>query len=117
MKQKIYHIQKSKNSELLSKPTHKKVEETLEHQDTQPRETFSYKRSISIEGSWMIGLASLEVCNNIFNITDDKNQFQLFTDNFREFSFAELTDELEEILGFKNVTPKPLQHHIKTRYF
>ena len=39
------------NCETLIKQTHRKAQEILENETTKPRETFSFKPSISIEGS------------------------------------------------------------------
>ena len=58
----------------------------------------------------MLGLASLEVYNSFFNITEENNKFELHTDTFVEFSFEELKDELQEILKISDITPYPLQH-------
>ena len=60
----------------------------------------------------MIGLTSLEVYNSIFNLTEEKNKFELHTDNFDEFSFTEFKDELEEILDVSNITPEHLHDKI-----
>ena len=38
----------------------------------QSKQTFHFKPSIPIEGSWMVGLTDLEVYNSIFNITEEK---------------------------------------------
>ena len=38
---------------------------------------------------------------------------ELYTDNFHEFSFEELKDELEEILSISDNTPSHLQHEKK----
>ena len=58
----------TKNCETLIYQTHRKPEETLEFKISKPRETFHFKPPTSIEGSWMIGLTSLEVYNSIFNL-------------------------------------------------
>ena len=54
----------TRNCQKLFKQTHRKPEGTLEFKVTQPRESFSFKLPIQIEGSWMIGLRSLEVYNS-----------------------------------------------------
>ena len=54
----------TKNCEALIEQTHRKAEETLEFKMIKPRETFRFNPPISIEGSWMIGLTDLEVCNS-----------------------------------------------------
>ena len=56
----------TKNYEMLIKETHRKTEETLEFTITKPGETFQFDPPISIDGSWMIGLTSLESSNSFF---------------------------------------------------
>ena len=51
----------TKNSETLIKQTDRKAQKTLEFKITKPRKTFSFNPPISIEGSWMIRLTSVEV--------------------------------------------------------
>ena len=60
----------------------------------------------------MIGLTSLEVYKSVFNITEQNNKVKLYLDSFDEFSFAELKDELEEMLDISNITPEHLQDKI-----
>ena len=103
----------TKNCETLIKQTHTRPEETLEFKLNKSRETIQFNLPISIEGSWMIGLISLEVYNSIFNITDENNNFELYTDNVDEFSFTELKDELEEIPNISDITPYHLQQEKK----
>ena len=57
----------------------------------------------------MIGLASLEVYNSIININPTNNKIEVYSDTFDEFSFEELKDELEEILGTRNITDDNLK--------
>ena len=47
-----------------------------------------------------------------FNLPPSHNRFELYTDTFDEFSFTELKDELEEILGISNISPEQLQDKI-----
>ena len=56
----------TKNCETLIKQTHRKPEEALEFKLTKPRETFQFIPPISIKGTWMLGLTSLEVYKSIF---------------------------------------------------
>ena len=70
----------TKNCKTLNIQTHAKARESLEIKITKPRETFSFKPSISIEGSLMIELRSLEVDNSIFNKTEENNKFELYKD-------------------------------------
>ena len=108
----------TKICETLIEQIHRKAEETLEVKLTKPRERFHFNPLIQIKGDWMIGLTSLEVYNFIFNINQENNKYQLFTDTFDEFSFEELKDELEEILDISNVTDDHLEDEtIRPRIF
>ena len=59
------------------KQTHTKPQETLEFKIIKPRETFSFKPPISIEGCWMIGITSLELYNSTFHSTKERNKFKM----------------------------------------
>ena len=100
----------SKNCGTRIKQTHRKAEETVEFSISKSRETLYFDPPISVEGSWLIGLPSLEAYNSIFNISEENIKFELYTDNFDEFSFSELKDELEEILSVSHSTQYHLQH-------
>ena len=100
----------TKNRKTFIKQTHTKPQETLEFKTTTPRERFSFKPPIHIEGSWMIGLTTLEVYNSIFNVTEEINIYELHTDTFDEFSFAHLKDGLEQIFSISDITTKHLRH-------
>ena len=56
----------------------------------------------------MLGLKSIEVYNSIFNITEENNKFELYTDTFDKFLFEELENDLEELLNASDIT---LLHH------
>ena len=99
----------TKNCEKLADQTHRKPEETLEFKMLKPRETFHFNPPIHTKGDWMLGLIDLQVYNSIFNITKEKNKFELYTDTFDDFSFEELNDELEEILNIPNITDSHLE--------
>ena len=100
----------TKNCETLVEQTHRKAKETLEFKLIKPKETFHFNPPIQIKADWMISLTTLEVYNSIFNINTKNNKFELYTDNFDEFSFTELKDEFEEILNISDITPYHLQH-------
>ena len=102
----------TKNCETLIEQTHRKAEETLEFKMNKSRETFHFKPPIQIKGDWMIGLIDLEVYNSTFNITNQNNKFELYTDTFDEFSFEELKDEIEEILNIPKITDDVLEDDI-----
>ena len=82
---------------------------------TEPMEKFSFKSSINLafDSKWMTVLTSLEVENSIFKISAENNQFEQNTENFDKFSFREIKDELAEILGLSDISPKLLQHEIR----
>ena len=67
----------NKNCETIIRQTHSKTQETLEFIPTKPREVFLFNTPISIQGSWMIGLISLEVYNSTFNIIKQNNKLEL----------------------------------------
>ena len=67
-----------KNCEKLIEQTHKKTEETLEIEMTNPRETFHFKPPVQIKGNWMIGLTTLEVYNSISYINTTNNKFEFY---------------------------------------
>ena len=102
----------TKNCETLVEQSHRKPEETLEFKMTKPRAIFHFKPPIHTKGDWMLGLIDLEVYNSIFNITEENNKFELYTDTFDEFSFAELKDEFEEILNISEITDDHLEDEI-----
>ena len=47
---------------------------------------------------------------SISNKTKQKNEFKIYTDNFDEFSFAEVKVEFEETFSISDITPKHLRH-------
>ena len=95
---------------MLIKHTHRKAEETLEINLSQPRQTFLFTPPPSFEGSWMIGLISVEVYKSIFNINYQNNKIEFYTDTFNEISFEELKGELEEIF---NISKIPHDEHLQ----
>ena len=99
----------TKNCERLVEQIHRKLEETLEFKMIKPRETFHFSPPIQTKREWMLGLIDLEVYNSLFNITKENNKFELFTDTFDEFSFAEIKDEVEENLNIPNITDAHLE--------
>ena len=99
----------TKNCETLIDQTHRKPEETLEFKMIKPRETFHFNPPIHFKGDWMMGITDLELYNSIFDITEENNKFELYTDTFDKFSFEELKDEVEEILNIPNITNNHLE--------
>ena len=84
----------------------------MEYKIIKSRNLFHFKLPSSIERSWVIGLTNLKVYNSFYEITEEINNFELYTDNFDDFSFTELKDELEEILDILNITHEHLQDKI-----
>ena len=68
----------TKNCEKFIEQTHRKPEETLEYKMTKPKETFHFNPPAEVKEDWLTGLISLEVYNSIFNITEEKNKFELY---------------------------------------
>ena len=96
----------TKICETLIERTHRKAEETLEFKMTKPRETFHFNPPIQHKGNWMVGLTDLEVYIFIFNITEENNKFQLYTDPLdSEFSFTGMKDKISELLDLSYSTP------------
>ena len=91
---------------------HTKQRKTLEFKLTQSKENFSFTTQTSIEECWMVGFKRLEVFNSFFSITEENSKLEFYTDLFDDFSFTEIKDELEEILGLSDASPKHLQHNI-----
>ena len=75
----------TENCETLIKQTHTKPQQTIEFEINRHRETFFFRPPSPIEGCWMIGLIISEENNSIFNITEEKNKFEHYTDKFDEF--------------------------------
>ena len=95
--------------------THRKADETLEFKMIKSRETFHFKPSFQIEGSWMIGLTNLEVYNSIFNITEENNKFELYKfldEKSGGVSYIEVGDELEKDLDIEDIIAIDLQDDI-----
>ena len=104
----------SENCELLIKQTNRKPQETLEFKLSKPRVTSSLKPSfiLGLDTKWTIGLSSLEVYFSLFNIKEETIKIELYSYSFDESSFTELKDEVAEIFGFSEVTPKLLQQDV-----
>ena len=108
-------LSKTKNCETLIEQTHRKAEETLEFKMIKSRETFHFRPSIQIQGSWMLRLVNLEVYNSIFNITEENNNF-----NFYKFpdekadgvTYEKVRDDIEKNLDISDITATDLQDDI-----
>ena len=80
------------NCETLIERTNRKAEETLEFKMIKPRETFHFNPPIQIKKEWVLGLLGSEVYNSIFDITEENNKFEHYTNTFNDFSFTELNN-------------------------
>ena len=105
----------TKNCETLIEQTHGRAEETLEFKVIKPRETFCFNPPILIEGSWMVGLLTLELYNSIFNITEENNKFKtykLHDSKSGAGSKEKVRDEIERDLEVSDITATDLQDEI-----
>ena len=78
-----------KNCEKLIHQTQAKPQEILEIKLDKSRKIFNFNPPIEVDGSWLVGLVSLEVKNSSFNITEENNKLELFTEMFDVFSFEQ----------------------------
>ena len=105
----------TKNCEMLIEQTHRKAEETLEFKMNKSRETFHFRPSIQIQGSWMLGLVDLEVYNSIFYITEENNKFELYKFSDEKaggVTYEKVRDEIEKDLDIEDITATDLQDDI-----
>ena len=100
----------TKKCEPIIHQTHKKAKETLEFEMTKPKAKYHFKPPIPVQGSWMIGIISLEVYNAFFNITEENNKFEIYTGYLEEeFSQTQLKEKVAEVLGLPNITSEELE--------
>ena len=98
----------------LCEQTHTKPEEILEFKLNKSRETYHFNPLIEFKEDWMIGLTNLEVCNSIFNITEE-NEFELYKfpdENAGGVSYEKARDEIGKDLDFSDNTASALQDDI-----
>ena len=108
----------TKKCETLMTQTHRKAQETLEFKPTTSGKTFSFKLPFSIEGSWMIGLTSLDILISIRFMNKDYNKFEHYTPKSDEFSLGKSKNELEDILKVSDISLKnPRDDRIAARIF
>ena len=101
----------TKNCETFIEQTHRRAEETLEFKLTRPKKTFLFNLPTSIEGSWMIGLTSLEEYNSTFNITEENNKIELYNipgQKIGDVSYTKVRDEIERGLDVSDSTATDL---------
>ena len=70
---------------------------------------------ISVEGSWMIGLTTVEVYNSIFNITEEINNFKLYkfpVSNSGGILYEKVREEMEKDLESSDFTATDLQNEL-----
>ena len=105
----------TKNCEMLIDQTHRKAEETLEFKMNKSRETFHFRPSIQIQGSWMLGLVDLKVYNSIFNIAEENNKFKIYKfpdEKTGGVTYEKVRDEIEKDLDISDITASDLQDDI-----
>ena len=57
-----------------------------------------------------VRINEFRVYNSHFNIAEENNKLELYTDTSDELSLEKLKDEVEEILNISDITPYHLQH-------
>ena len=100
-----------KHTDVLIRETKTKPQETLEFKMNMQMQTFSFNPPINLveEGTWLIGVTSLECTNSVFNITNENNSFSIIIPGHYGTESAEETiDELNKILELKS-----LEVHVK----
>ena len=60
----------------------------------------------------MIGLTILEFYISIFIVTEEKNDFEFYTDSSDEISFFKLKHKVAEALGLSEISPEGLEYEI-----
>ena len=105
----------TKNCQMFIEQTNGKAEETLDFKFTKSKEIFHFKPPIQIERSWMSGLTNLEVYIFIFNLTDKKNNIELY--NFLDsksggISYQKVKDEIGKEMEISGITATDLQDEI-----
>ena len=106
-------LSNTKICEALIKQTLTEAEETLEFKLAKQRKTFHFKPPIEFEGSWTIGLTNLEVYHSIFNITEENNKVELYTQPLEsEILFTKLKDDVAEVLGLSDISIEDLEHKL-----
>ena len=104
----------TESCETLIKQTHRKAEETLKFEMIKPRESFHFNPTISIEGSWMLRLTSLEVYNSTYNITKNKKLelYKFIDSKIGGISYENVKNEIEKESENTDNTAADLQDDI-----
>ena len=105
----------TKNCEMLIEQFHRKGEERLEFKMIKPREAFHFNSPIQVNVDWMLGLVDLEAYNFVFNLTEEKNNFQLYKhpDEKKDgVSYEKVRDGIERDLVISVITATELQDEI-----
>ena len=99
-----------KNCETPFEQTHRKAEETLQFELDKSREKIHFNPPVEVKEDWMIGLATSEVYNSIFNLTEENNKVELYTGYLEyEFSDTQLKDNIAEVLCLSDISPEELK--------
>ena len=110
----------TKNCATLIKQTHRKAEKTLEFKIVKSKEINYFNPTMWIEGSWMIGLISLEVYISIFNMTEKTSKFELYKFPDEEsggVSYETFRDKIESDLDISDITATVLEDEILAPIF
>ena len=99
----------------LLQKTHTRAEKTLVFEITELRETFHISPPIQTKGDWMMGLASLEVYNSAFNITEENNNSKLYIipdEKSGGVSCEKVRDKIEKDLNISDIAATGLPNDI-----
>ena len=86
--------------------TKTKPQETLDFKMNKQMQTFSFNPPINLggEGTWLLGLFSLQCTNSVFNITKENNSFSIFIPGHYQTEFAEeMIIDLNKLLELKSL--------------
>ena len=95
-----------KHTDTRIQQTKTKPQETLEFKMNKQIQTYSIKPPINLveEGKWLLGVASLEFTNSVFNITNENNSFSIIIPGHYQNESDEKTfDELNKLLNLRSL--------------
>ena len=104
-----------RNCETLIEQTLTKPQETLKFKMIKSRQSFHFNLPIRPKEDCVLGFVDLEVCNSIFNITEENNKFELYKfpdERAGGTSYTKVEDEIERDLDTSDITAADLQDDI-----
>ena len=88
----------------------------MEFKIIKQRETFHFNPPVEVKEDWVIGSTDLEVYTSLFNITEEKNKFELFKfpdEKGGGVSYQKVRDEIEEDLEITDIRTNDLQDELE----